>query len=558
MRRALVHALYLGLSLLFASRFFPLTHPTSFAISEGDPALMCWALQWVSRAIVHDPAHLFAGNMFFPYQHAVVMSDSMLSLAILNAPVRFFTANPWVGYNLLIVLAYYLSCVWGAWLARELTGSDVASVWAGVFWGFLFFRVHHIGHLQILSYQAIPAVAAASLRFWRQPATKSALFVAVLFLAQALVSWYLAFIEAVIVVVIGLCQPWKVVFTRRTAVYYALIAAIVVAVLTPVVLPYRSAFADSTLSERYSLVNSFGDAVHLADYLTPPSPTLAGSLIANNRYWIWGENTLYVGYVPLMLSCAGLVVSAFRRTAKASHYVGTGIALVVVGYVFSLGFVSPSLHIPLPLHYLARVVPSVAGLRATQRFALVIYMGILMLSTSGFVALTRGWTRRRQMWACTVVCALFLLEVFPFTLPIHADTPYAVSPPDRAIAAFQRERAKPFVVLHLPIHYFTEPYPISEATYMVDSTTHWANIVNGFSGGVPQGFLERMTTLNTLPDPKAVQLLMDLGVDVIAVHRGETRKEPLQQFFDRQPWASISVLPTGEYLVLIDRSKYRT
>lgn len=102
MRRALVHALYLGLSLLFASRFFPLTQPTSFAISEGDPAIMCWALQWVSHAIVHDPAHLFAGNMFFPYQHAVVMSDSMWSLAILNASVRFFTANPWVGYNLLI------------------------------------------------------------------------------------------------------------------------------------------------------------------------------------------------------------------------------------------------------------------------------------------------------------------------------------------------------------------------------------------------------------------------------------------------------------------------
>jgi hypothetical protein len=301
-------------------------------------------------------------------------------------------------------------------------------------------------------------------------------------------------------------------------------------------------------------VNSFGDAVRTGAILTPPSATLANNLIANNRYWLGREHGRRIR--ALMLSFAGFGRSA-EADRRASPTVGTGIALVVVGYVFSLGFVSPSLHIPLPLHYLARVVPSVAGLRATQRFALVIYMGILMLSTSGFVALTRGWTRSRQMWACAVVCALFLLEVFPFTLPIRADTPYAVSAPDRAIAAFQRERATPFVVLHLPIHYFTEPYPISEATYMVDSTTHWANIVNGFSGGVPQGFLERMTTLNRLPDPKAVQLLMDLGVDVIAVHRGENRKEPLQQFFDRQPWASISVLPTGEYLVLIDRSKYR-
>jgi hypothetical protein len=37
--------MYLGLSLLVASRVFPLTHPTSFAITDG------------------DPAHLFAGDI---------------------------------------------------------------------------------------------------------------------------------------------------------------------------------------------------------------------------------------------------------------------------------------------------------------------------------------------------------------------------------------------------------------------------------------------------------------------------------------------------------------
>ena len=37
-KRALVHALYLGLSLLFATRFFSLTRLTSHAITDGDPA----------------------------------------------------------------------------------------------------------------------------------------------------------------------------------------------------------------------------------------------------------------------------------------------------------------------------------------------------------------------------------------------------------------------------------------------------------------------------------------------------------------------------------------
>src|SRR5204862_5126168 len=111
-----------------------------------------------------------------------------------------------------------------------------------------------------------------------------------------------------------------------------------------------------------TLVNAFGDAVRVADFVTPPTPTLLGQLIKDNRYWIWGENTLYIGFVPLILCAIALrfVASGFSRT------IVTGLALVAVGYVLALGFVSPSLGIRLPLGYLARAVPMLAGLRATQ------------------------------------------------------------------------------------------------------------------------------------------------------------------------------------------------
>ena len=152
---------------------------------------------------------------------------------------------------------------------------------------------------------------------------------------------------------------------------------------------------------------------------------------------------------------------------------------------------------------------------------------------------------------------MFLLEVFPFALPVHGDLPYVVSAPDRAIAAYQRSRSAPLVVLHLPINYFVEPYPVSEAVYMLDSTDHWARIVNGFSGGVPQGFMERMTLLNTLPAYGAVRLLFDLGVDVVAVHRGTAQRAALVAYFERQPWARIKPVGGDEFLVLIDRTKNR-
>ena len=127
-RSLVVHAVYLALSLTFASRFFSLLHPGGHVMMEGDPALMAWTLQWMSRALLHDPLHAYAGNVFFPYPHAVILSDPIVSLALLNAPVRLFTSNPWIGYNLLIVAAYYLSCVWGAALIRTVTGSEAAAV----------------------------------------------------------------------------------------------------------------------------------------------------------------------------------------------------------------------------------------------------------------------------------------------------------------------------------------------------------------------------------------------------------------------------------------------
>ena len=41
------------------------------------------------------------------------------------------------------------------------------------------------------------------------------------------------------------------------------------------------------------------------------------------------------------------------------------------------------------------------------------------------------------------------------------------------------------VVVHLPIHYFLRAYATPEAVYMLDSTHHWARVVNGFSGASP-------------------------------------------------------------------------
>jgi hypothetical protein len=326
---------------------------------------------------------------------------------------------------------------------------------------------------------------------------------------------------------------------------------VITIVVLPLALPYRFAFAETSLAERVRAIDVVGDAVRIRDYVTPPTATFAGRLIAGNPYWIWGENTLYVGFVPLVLAAIG-IGAALRRSARIDRrWIATGVALIVVGYVLALGFVSPAWNVRLPMFYAARVFPALTGLRATQRFSIVIYVGVLLLSSTGLAQLVGGRSRRWQITATAVVSTLFLLEVFPAALPFDPSRPYAPSAPDRFIARYQQTRTAPLVVLHVPIYYFLESYATDEATYMVDSTWHWARIVNGFSGAEPNGFMDRMRVLNTLPSDAALGLLNDLAVDVVAVHRAAQNREALRDFFAHQPAARIVPLQTGEFVVLL-------
>jgi hypothetical protein len=81
----------------------------------------------------------------------------------------------------------------------------------------------------------------------------------------------------------------------------------------------------------------------------------------------------------------------------------------------------------------------------------------------------------------------------------------------------QREQSD-VVVLHFPINYFLHRQTNFEATYMLGSTLHWANVVNGYGSTVPSGFHNDMGILNMIPHPLGLQRACELGVTVIALN----------------------------------------
>ena len=547
----LVVLVYLVLSAAWCARFFSFQDIGSHVMQDGDPALNAWALNWVSRSLTSDWVNLFNGNTFYPHPKSVALSEHMVGLALFNIPIRLLTDNPWVGYNLLIFAAYFFSALGGYFLISYLTKDKFAGFWGGIFWGFCFFRIHHIGHLQILSYQWFPFVALFLIKTRYEPTIKNGLLLTLFFLLQALTSWYLAviisFLSIVLFAFYMTATRWR---TTQTIIFF-LSGLIILAIITPFALPYTHAVTDTTLIDRLVSANQLGDQIKLSDFFFPPTATLLGSQIVDNKYWIWQENTLFIGYFPCLLALIGFIFGWKNN----KRLIFASVTLILIGYVLSMGHFDSSVNLHLPLYYLSQEIPFLAAIRATQRFVLLTYFGVLMLSGFGMHYLIVRLRSKAAYPVFTVVVALFLFEVYPAQLPWKELTHYSVSSIDSAIAVKQRLTHSKLVVLHYPIYTVLPGYPTRESKYMVDSTSHWAKILNGFSGAEPKGFHKDMVMLNTLPKQEALALLNEYKVDVVALHKelDGTHKQAIKDFFNKVPTSSIEEVGRDEYLIFLNR-----
>jgi hypothetical protein len=542
-------ALFFALSCAWCIQFFPFTDLRSHVMTDGDPALNAWALNWVSHAIVNDPSNILNGNTFYPHPGAIKLSEHMFSLALINVVVQFFSDGPWVGYNILIFLAYFLSAVGAYYFIYHVTQNRLAAFWGGVFWGFCFFRVHHTSHLQILSYQWLAFIALFIVKTRKTPNLTNASLLALFFVLQALTSWYLAIIALAFSVVIFLANANWANWGKEQSLWFGWAGLVAALPILPFVLAYSGTLHDTSLGERAMHLGALADQVKPLDFLIPPNATYIGSLIPNNKYWIWQENTLFIGYTATLLACIGLI-TAWRQNWRMAL---TGLLLIITGYIFALGFFSNAFGIKLPLYFLAQKISFFSAIRAPQRFALLIYFGVMILSCYGLITISQKLHQKTRIAILAAVVCVFILEVYPAKLPFTAMPKYAPSNIDRALAKISKEEDRQFKILHFPIHTAKAGYPTQEATYMVDSTLHWNPIANGFSGAEPIGFKAEIRLLNELPNEDAVALIKKYEINVIALHAGidPSHRARIIDFFKTSGTAEIKSISTTEQLIFL-------
>lgn len=369
-----------GIFLAFTALTALMTYPVAFRLSAtedpGDPLFIAWTIFWIQHQIFADPLHLFDANIFYPYSKTLAFSEHMIGSAVLALPMRLFTDDPIVVYNLSALLAFILSGYGTYRLALHLTGNRAAAFVAGAIFAFTPFRTYQFGHLHVMNTQWVPFAVLSLIRVFETRGAAAPLAGLVVFtLFQILSSGSHAPFFLILMAVLGV-----VLFVRHgTSVllpgFVLRIAGAafgIALVLMPLWLVYRSVQLDHSFrTSRPPDVYSAAPASYLA---APPGNRLYGGALERFGHF---ESHLFPGAVPIILAALALAPRLLRpagpdvpapRSWKADLLDGA-MALSFFGLVFTifLGGIQFSLGVRVTIRSLAATWLIFVGLMGLRR-----------------------------------------------------------------------------------------------------------------------------------------------------------------------------------------------
>jgi hypothetical protein len=524
--------LFVALSLAFNAGLLPHLRD-ALPGNAGDPMLNAWILGWVSEALVAHPWDLWDAPIFHPHTNTLAMSEHLIGIAVVVAPVYWLSGDAILTYNAAFLLGYAFLGWATALLVRELTGRDDAALIAGVVvMTCPYFASSQIARLQMLS-AGWSLCTVTWLYRWLDTGRRWALAgVGGCWLMQILSNLYLGLFLAAPIGILVVAAFWQ----RRPPLSAARVRALVITAVglliatAPILGQYRQARETLGLS-------------HSADEVLRYSATLRSYLsIWHDRTdaWPWREEVsdraLYPGTLLVLLALLGIVAAWRRRhvwRSASSPVVCAGIAVVML--VLTLGPRPAIDDVPIgitgPYGVLTRLVPMLDSVRAPGRLAAFVLLPLGVLAGLGAAAVLAGRGRAVRVAAVSGVCLLALWtgrRQYDWLAHVPAEDPSSA-------AAYEWLARRPSAaMLEMPVvtHFQAQqPYAGGSVTlrYQLAALRHGHRLVNGSSGfATPlmtllQGATSPLTTLDTVDD--ALLVLRRIGTRYIAMHRHEFHPE---------------------------------
>jgi hypothetical protein len=475
----------------------------SSATYEGDARLIVWTLAWDNHAVLSQQP-LFDCNIFYPAPHSLAYNEHLFGLSLFTLPLYALTRNPVLAYNIVWWLSFPLNLLAMHALLRRHVASDVAAAAGALLYTFSFYKMLHAhGHLHLVWTWLLPLSLLLLERWAERPTVARVSLWAITLILQMLTSWYLAAmtIVAYVVALAWMGLGWLRQSGVNRAWHLALAALVTAAVVWPFARPYTTlTAAPVTELAKYS--------ADVSGYLIPPQNTWLGRLwlthVGPGPRWIWGENTVFIGWIGLGLAGLGVVELCKRRRWAL---LGAYLSLAIAGFELSLGPSRTTAWTPFAVF---ASLPAMPAFRAPARFALLLLLGLSMLVAFG-VRLLQERSGRAGV-AVVMLFPLMLGEWFVVGFPAGKPQPFLV-PPIYSMAPVQTAHA----LVSLP-DYMGRPDWYRGADYLYFSTTHWQPIVNGFGRAEPQGYRSTISHMMAFPGPNNARTMRQLGVDYVVLH----------------------------------------
>lgn len=194
-------------------------------------------------------------------------------------------------------------------------------------------------------------------------------------------------------------------------------------------------------------------------------------------------------------------------------------------------------------------VPGFKNVRVPARFAVMVMLGLSVMSAWGVLRLMRRRPgAKAAAWAGALAAALIVVEALSVPIPLSPIPVGDKVPPIYADVAKQPESA---VLVELPMP-ARDADEADEAGAVYFAGLHRRRIVNGYSGNAPAGYRVVREAMDAFPSEATLALLRDLGVDHILVHaRGyrAPKGEEMVRALERFPGAAALVAERdGDYL----------
>jgi len=479
----------------------------------GDARAFIWVLGWDNHAVL-SRVPLFEANKLYPLHDSLAYGEHLFGISLFTLPFYALTHNPVLAYNVVWLLAYVFSALAVHALAFRYTRDHLASLVAGMSFAFCFFRFHHgHGHLNLIWCFWIPLSFLAIERWAERPTWPRLSIVTAIVILQALSAWY----EAVLITIADLLFiGWLFLVERRRVPLSRVLAHAAAALVMAVacVWPFARHYFILHQEPPAYAANSSAD---LVGWFVPPENTIAGQwLLAHGvkgpRY-IWGELTVYLGWITVALAIIGAIVALRSRdpdVRRTRFFIVLGIVAAVLALGPMPSEVASGVYGWSPFGLLSHV-PGLSLFRIPARYTQLINLTLAILAAVAAVSLHRRFSIAGRI-VSGIAIVLLLAENFVVNFPGGQPQPYPIPQVYKHLATLP-----PAPVLALP-DYANTPTWFDEADYQYWSTAHWYPMVNGDSREWPPEFLALTTRLKTFPDHDAAAAMHESGVRYIVVH----------------------------------------